>query len=149
MSGLTVFLADRGIATLFQEMLHYIISPGGPSGAKKENKNKRKIVKHFSPSWPPFSFFMGPVDLSVWNPGQNTVFLVIVMVVLSQFLHKTRFFGHLDCFRDFELPPLFRGRWWGGGGGGWRWGLRRVRADSLLLSPNYYLLSSWLMISES
>ena len=117
MSGLTVFLADRGIATLFQEMLHYIISPGGPSGAKKENKNITKIVKHCSPLWPPFSFFMGPVDLSVWNPGQNTVFLVIVMVVLSQFLHKTRFFGHLDCFRDFELPPLFRGRWWGGGGG--------------------------------
>ena len=91
MSGLTVFLADRGIATLFQEMLHYIISPGGPSGAKKENKNITKIVKHCSPLWPPFSFFMGPVDLSVWNPGQNTVFLVIVMVVLSQFLHKTRF----------------------------------------------------------
>ena len=53
---------------------------------------------------------MGPVDLSVWNPGQNTVFLVIVMVVLSQFLHKTGIVGHLDCFRDFELPPLFSGR---------------------------------------
>ena len=27
----------------------------------------------FSPSWPPFSFFMGPVDpsVSVENPGKN------------------------------------------------------------------------------
>ena len=90
-----------------------IISPGVPKGAKKENKNKTKIVTHFSPSWPPFSFFMGPVDLSVWNPGQNTAFLVIVMVVLSQFLHKTRIVGHLDCFRDFELPPFL-----GADGGG-------------------------------
>ena len=39
------------------------------------------------------------------------------MVVLSQFLHQTKIVGHLDCFRDFELPPLFRGRWWGLGGG--------------------------------
>ena len=118
MSGLTVFLADRGIATLFQEMLHYIISPGGPSGAKKENKNITKIVKHCSPLWPPFSFFMGPVDLSVWNPGQNTVFLVIVMVVLSQFLHKTRFFGHLDCSEILSSLPFLGADGGGVGGGG-------------------------------
>ena len=28
----------------------------------------------FSPSWPPFSFSMGPVDPSVENPGKNTAF---------------------------------------------------------------------------
>ena len=94
-----------------------IISPGGAKGAKKENKNGTKIVTHFSPSWPPFSFFVGPVDLCVWNPGQNTVFLVIVMVVLSQFLLKTRIVGHLDFFRDFEPPPFFRGQMVPGGQG--------------------------------
>ena len=33
-----------------------------------------KIVIHFSPSLPPFSFLMGPVDPSVQNPGKNTVY---------------------------------------------------------------------------
>ena len=33
------------------------------------------------------------------------------------FLHKTKIVGDLDCFRDFELPPFFRGRWCGGGVG--------------------------------
>ena len=30
-----------------------------------------KIVTRFSPSWPPFSFSMGPVDPRVENPGKN------------------------------------------------------------------------------
>ena len=28
-------------------------------------------MTHFSPSWPPFSFSMGPVDPRVENPGKN------------------------------------------------------------------------------
>ena len=32
-------------------------------------------VNRFSPSWPPLSFSMGPVDPSVENPGKNTAFL--------------------------------------------------------------------------
>lgn len=31
-----------------------------------------KIMVRFSPSWPPFSFSMGPEDTSVENPGKNT-----------------------------------------------------------------------------
>ena len=31
-----------------------------------------KIVTRFSPSWPPFSFSMGPMDPRVENPGKNT-----------------------------------------------------------------------------
>ena len=31
-----------------------------------------KNCDRFSPSWPPFSFSMGPVDPSVENPGKNT-----------------------------------------------------------------------------
>ena len=31
-------------------------------------------VTRFSPSWPPFSFSMGPVDPSVENPGKNSAF---------------------------------------------------------------------------
>ena len=40
------------------------------------------------------------------------------MVVLSQFLHKTRIVGYLDCVRDFGLPFL--------GTDGDGWGLWRV-----------------------
>ena len=29
-------------------------------------------MTHFSPSWPPFTFSMGPVDHRVENPGKNT-----------------------------------------------------------------------------
>ena len=31
-----------------------------------------KIVTRFSPSWPLFSFSVGPVDPSAWTPGKNT-----------------------------------------------------------------------------
>ena len=37
-----------------------------------------KIVTHFSPSWPPFSFLMGPVNPRVESPGKNTVLPVLV-----------------------------------------------------------------------
>ena len=40
-----------------------------------------KIVTHFSPSWPPFSFSsMGLVDPSVENSGKNTVTLYNVQL---------------------------------------------------------------------
>ena len=39
--------------------------------SKALSKLYLKIVTCFSPSWPPFSFSMGPVDPSVENPGTN------------------------------------------------------------------------------
>ena len=39
---------------------------------KTLSKLHLKIVSRFSPSWPPLSFSMGPVDPSVENPDNNT-----------------------------------------------------------------------------